>query len=171
MAPLRRLARDERGGAMVEFALVAPILFLVMLGIFEFGRAWHVYHTITDAAREGARKAVIFDGEDKVGDADDPGTVPSAILTRLSEGGILTENAWAPANYTADCTGWNPPTPNPSSRDAKIYGCGWGTAAGPSARVVVYAPYPFAFISTMLEMFNGDIAPTVLQTDYMMRNE
>jgi len=171
MAPLRRLARDERGGAMVEFALVAPILFLVMLGIFEFGRAWHVYHTITDAAREGARKAVIFDGEDKVGDADTPGTVPAAVLTRLWNAGMITTDAWAPNHYTADCTGWNPPTPSADADTPSIYGCGWGTAAGPSARVVVYAPYPFAFVRTMMGLFNADIAPTVLQTDYVMRNE
>lgn len=58
---LRRLRRDERGQALVEFALVLPILLLLVLGIIDFGRAWNLHQTITDAAREGARRAVVYD--------------------------------------------------------------------------------------------------------------
>ena len=56
---LRRFRRDRRGQALVEFALVVPILLLLVLGIIDFGRAWNLHQTITDAAREGARQAVI----------------------------------------------------------------------------------------------------------------
>lgn len=53
-------ASDPRSGqALVEFALVAPILLLLILGVVEFGRAWNAYQVITDAAREGARTAVV----------------------------------------------------------------------------------------------------------------
>jgi Flp pilus assembly protein TadG len=47
--------RGERGAAVIEFALVLPILVLLVLGIMEFGRAYHVQTTISGAAREGAR--------------------------------------------------------------------------------------------------------------------
>lgn len=51
--------RDDRGQAIVEFALVAPLLLLLIMGIVEFGRAWNAHQVITDAAREGARYVVI----------------------------------------------------------------------------------------------------------------
>ncbi len=55
----RRLPRRQRFGvAAVEFAIVAPIFFLVVLGIIEFGRMVMVQQVITNAAREGARISV-----------------------------------------------------------------------------------------------------------------
>lgn len=47
--------RAERGAAAVEFALVAPLLLLLVLGIAEFGRAYNISTTLSAAAREGAR--------------------------------------------------------------------------------------------------------------------
>jgi Flp pilus assembly protein TadG len=52
-------ARDERGQTAVEFALVAPILIVMLLGIIQLGVAFHDYVTLTDAARAGARKAIV----------------------------------------------------------------------------------------------------------------
>jgi Flp pilus assembly protein TadG len=48
-------ARGERGAAAVEFALVLPLLVLLVFGITEFGRVYYVQTTISGAAREGAR--------------------------------------------------------------------------------------------------------------------
>jgi len=56
----------RRGASVVEFALVAPIFFMVVLGIIEFGRMSMVQQVITNAAREGARIAVL-DGSTTVG--------------------------------------------------------------------------------------------------------
>lgn len=56
-----RWKKQEEGQALVEFALIAPILILLIVGVFEFARAWQSYQVITDAAREGARLAVIDD--------------------------------------------------------------------------------------------------------------
>jgi Flp pilus assembly protein TadG len=47
------------GASAVEFAIVAPIFFMVVLGIIEFGRMIMVQQVMTNAAREGARVAVI----------------------------------------------------------------------------------------------------------------
>jgi len=44
---------------MVEFAFAFSILMVLLLGIFEFARAYNVYQTITRAAREGVRMAVL----------------------------------------------------------------------------------------------------------------
>jgi Flp pilus assembly protein TadG len=50
--------RRESGQSAVEFALVAPVLIAVLLGIVQAGIAFHDYITVTDAARAAARKAV-----------------------------------------------------------------------------------------------------------------
>ena len=47
--------RDDRGAAAVEFALVVPLLLLLVLGIAEFGRAYNISATLANAARTGAR--------------------------------------------------------------------------------------------------------------------
>jgi Flp pilus assembly protein TadG len=55
-----RTPRTKRCGAsVVEFAIVAPIFFLVVLGIIEFGRMAMVQQVITNAAREGARVGIL----------------------------------------------------------------------------------------------------------------
>jgi Flp pilus assembly protein TadG len=50
---------------LVEFALVAPILFLVLFGIIEFGIVLYDKAMITNAAREGARAGIVYDLDDK----------------------------------------------------------------------------------------------------------
>lgn len=49
----------RRGAAAVEFAITAPLLFLVVFGIIETGRALMVQHLLTNAARDGARTAIL----------------------------------------------------------------------------------------------------------------
>jgi Flp pilus assembly protein TadG len=49
----------RRGQALVEFALVIPIFLLVLVAIFDLGRAVFAYNTLTNAAREGARMAIV----------------------------------------------------------------------------------------------------------------
>ncbi len=51
----------RRGAALVEMALVLPLFLMVVLGIIEFGRAMMVCQMVTNAAREGARRAIIED--------------------------------------------------------------------------------------------------------------
>ncbi|WP_034630514.1 TadE/TadG family type IV pilus assembly protein [Desulfotruncus alcoholivorax] len=54
-----KLRGDNRGQALVEFALVLPILILLLMAIFEFGNIFHSYLLITTASREGARMGVV----------------------------------------------------------------------------------------------------------------
>ena len=49
----------RRGAAMVEMALVLPVFLMLIMGIIEFGRAMMVSNLVTNAAREGARMAVL----------------------------------------------------------------------------------------------------------------
>ena len=62
MARLRTLVRrwrSEEGAELIEFALVLPMLLLVVLGIAEFAFMFQRYEVVTNAAREGARMAVL----------------------------------------------------------------------------------------------------------------
>lgn len=60
---LRRIARlrrkGEKGQSLLEFAMVAPIFFLVLFAIIDFGMAFHAWITVTNSAREGARLGVV----------------------------------------------------------------------------------------------------------------
>jgi Flp pilus assembly protein TadG len=53
--------RRHSGQSMVEFAVLAPIFFLLLLGTIDLGRAVYIYNTISDAAREGTRAAIPYD--------------------------------------------------------------------------------------------------------------
>ena len=70
------LIRGNRGQSVIEFALVLPLLLLVLFGITEFGRCWMTQNILTSAAREGARLAIVT--------APDVG----AVTTRVNE--VLT---------------------------------------------------------------------------------
>ncbi len=54
-----RRQRDERGAAVVEFALILPVLMLFVFGIVEFGRAYSARIQLTSAVREGARAVAL----------------------------------------------------------------------------------------------------------------
>ena len=54
---LRR--RGRSGQSLVEFALVFPIVILLFMAIFDFGRAIFAYNTVSNAARDGARVAIV----------------------------------------------------------------------------------------------------------------
>jgi Flp pilus assembly protein TadG len=72
---IRRLARSERGTAVVEFALVAPILFLLVFGILEFGRILNAYNDMTQLAGQGARAAAVSRNPDGTAVGASSGTV------------------------------------------------------------------------------------------------
>lgn len=55
----RRRRRAARGQSLVEFALVLPVLLLIMLGLFDAGRAIYAYNTVSNAAKEAARTGIV----------------------------------------------------------------------------------------------------------------
>ena len=57
--PLKKSLRDQRGQTVTEFALVLPLLMLVLLGIMQFGILFRDYLAVVDAVRAGARVGVV----------------------------------------------------------------------------------------------------------------
>ena len=74
---MRRL-RSQRGAALVETAISIPILLLISVGIFEFGRAFQTWQVVTNAAREGARVSVLPNGG--------PGPVEARVRQYMQDG-------------------------------------------------------------------------------------
>ena len=54
---------SERGAVAVEFAILAPLLIMILLGIMEFGRAYNAQVSLTNAAREGVRVMAISNNQ------------------------------------------------------------------------------------------------------------
>ena len=52
---------DRRGAVAVEFALVLPLLMLLVFGIIDFGRAYYTLNQVISAVREGARYAAVLE--------------------------------------------------------------------------------------------------------------
>ena len=87
---IRNTLGNEKGQNLVEFALVVPLLLLLVIGIAEFGRAWMTKNILTGAAREGVRMAAVAPpaGFDNV-------TWKAAVIARadniLKSAGITTD--------------------------------------------------------------------------------
>lgn len=77
-----RLRHDRPGQAVVEFALIAPVLLLLVFGMIDMARGWSAHHAIADAAREGARMLAVDNGLIGVD------STTTAINTRLSRAGL-----------------------------------------------------------------------------------
>lgn len=60
-------ATRSRGQALVEFALVFPLALMVLFAVFDIGRAVFIYNGLTNAAREGARLAIVNQDKALVG--------------------------------------------------------------------------------------------------------
>lgn len=59
MMKTTRRFRQQRGAVAVEFALIMPVLLLILVGTLEFGRVWSQLQVFQGAAREGARCAAV----------------------------------------------------------------------------------------------------------------
>lgn len=63
---MRKRRHAPRGQTLVEFALIVPVFILLIAGLFDGARAVFAYNTIANAAREGAREAIVHQDEDAV---------------------------------------------------------------------------------------------------------
>jgi Flp pilus assembly protein TadG len=80
-----RHAAEDGGQALVELALALPLLLLILVGIFEFARAYSIKQSIVNAAREGARTAVVQTTANEA-------AITSVINTYLSSNNIAADS-------------------------------------------------------------------------------
>ena len=98
---LRRLRTRTEGAAAVEFAIILPVLMLLVLGGMDMGHMLYIDHLITTASREGARDAVKYTTS-----AGDPSsdTISAYVKTTLNYNSLNLSNF----NVTVDYSGSSP---------------------------------------------------------------
>lgn len=100
---LRAFRREERGTAVVEFALVAPILFILAFGILDFGRVLNYYNQESQLAGLGARAAAVDRNPDGLATAS--GTSIQTQLVNTYAKGELNGKMTACISYGPDGAG------------------------------------------------------------------
>lgn len=79
------------GATSVEFAVVAIVLFMLLFGIYEYGRYLFIYHVTNNAAHDAARFAVVHTGGPTM--ANDPAVIDEAAVRDVFNTGQVTGNA------------------------------------------------------------------------------
>ena len=99
---MRRRGR-ARGQAMVELALIAPVLVMLLITTVDMGRAAYIYVTLSNAVREGARAAIL---------TGTTGPDDSGVISQVEQlaPGVTLSAASCPNNQPLD-----PPTPTPNT--------------------------------------------------------
>lgn len=107
------MIRLQRGVTTVEFAIIGVLLFVVIFGVVEFGRALFVMNTLTEATRRGARIAAVCPvGDPKPASVAvfDNGSGNSAIIAGLTTANVVVsylDAAGAPIASPATATGFS----------------------------------------------------------------
>lgn len=113
---MNRIRRTRsRGQGLVEFALIFPVLVLVLFGIFDFGRAIYAYNTLANASRAGVRVAIVNQNVPNLGCGGGSGVTPPDT-TKVSAQDCAQQAAISLAGATAtvtykDITDTNPCAP------------------------------------------------------------
>ena len=100
--------KQDRGAAMIELALILPLLVMLLVGIVDFGRAYSAQVSITGAAREGARTLALGGSSaavtDAVNGAKGLASVTSIVLTACPASSTGTSTAVATVVVNASFT-------------------------------------------------------------------
>jgi Flp pilus assembly protein TadG len=101
MEKARPKKRNERGASLVEFSIAATVFLTLVFAALEFGRVLWVHNALTDAARRGARYAVVHP-------ASDIGNVKNVVVYGDPAGGTnpLVENLSTTTNVDVTYTGF-----------------------------------------------------------------
>jgi Flp pilus assembly protein TadG len=139
--------KAERGSTVVEMAMAAGVFFMLIFGIIEFGRLLYTHNALTDAARRGARYAVLHNEDDPCvasvvvyGETHiNPNTCAPTGAPLIN--GLTTANVFV-TYQGADLDG-DPATPNP-----------WGTNLGTATVTIENYTFDLSvpFVSRTLNM-------------------
>ena len=135
----------DAGQALIEVAIALPILLALLVGIFEFARAYNIQQVITNAAREGAREGVL----------PPDGLVASEARARPRVNDRLDDANISIASRTV------------------TFACSGTCTTGAAVTVGVDVSYTFVFIGPVLSLFSSGVDPgtITLRSTATMRKE
>jgi len=137
--------RSEKGAALLEAAITVPIILLISVGIFEFGHAYQTWQVLTNAAREGARIAVLT------------GTTDADVTTRVRN---YMQSGSLPNYGTAKVT---------ITRNVALTGPDTGSS------IQIDYPFQFMVLNPVVKLIapsdNKTGAPITMKSSAIMRNE
>jgi Flp pilus assembly protein TadG len=143
-----QLWTSERGAEVIEFAIILPVLLLVVFGIVDFGFLFQRYVVLTNAAMEGARVAVL------------PGYSQTDAETRATtyavDGGIPDAASCPPLCAVAQ----------PASLPGPAPGATW-----PGWTVTVTYIHTYSYIGPIAELFGGSFSSVTLTARATMRSQ
>jgi hypothetical protein len=130
-----KIRNNARGATVLEMALVLPILFILLFAIMEFGRAYNIFTTVTNAAREGARFSVapIATGFPNAGNPPTVAQVKADVQQFLHLDGIVVPDSNIDVVQTCSGTAACPIV--------------YGETGLQYSQVTVTAPYSFIYFS------------------------
>ena len=140
----KRFMRNQRGSALLETAITIPLVLLVSIAIFEFGRAYQTWQILTNAAREGARVAVIQGTTDQ--------RVQDVVRAYLTNGNIT----------------------NPGSASININRNVAINVTDTASSITISYPFSFIVLNPVARLVVGSTnvgAPVTMQSVATMRNE
>jgi Flp pilus assembly protein TadG len=152
MKRIRSRVGSSRGAELIEFALVLPLLLLVVLGIVDFGFVFQRLEVVTNAAREGARVGSLT----STYSATD---VCNRVVNYMTAGGLTV---------TGSCP--SPTNPVFSYDSSYSIPLGAGTnIQGVRVRVTYYSTY--YFLGPIIGWFGGSLSSVPINGEAIMRSE
>ena len=94
----QRLKEDEQGQTMVEFAILLPVLLVMLFGIIQFGILFNNYLALTDAVRAGAREAAVARQTADPSSAATAAVRSSAADLNQSNLSVTVTSGWTPGS-------------------------------------------------------------------------
>lgn len=141
--------KSQKGAAMVEFAVIAPLLFIILFGIIEFSILMYDKAMLTNASREGARVGIVFASPTRVSNE----TIEAAVL-EYCEDHLISFDAASEPVISID-------PPDVGAR-----------TSGDSLTVTVNYAFRFLAFSNLLSLIGGDMEDVFnLQAITVMRME
>jgi Flp pilus assembly protein TadG len=143
--PMKRI-RNQKGAALLETAITIPIILGICVGIFEFGRAYQTWQVLTNAAREGARVAILTDTTD---------AMVTKTVTDYMKAGELPKDKVGAATVTVE--------------RAIPFG------ANTASKITVTYPFSFTVLNPVMQLLRSGATAgkgtTMMTSTALMRNE
>jgi len=149
------MIEDENGGSMAEFAIIAPLLFVILFGIIEFGVLLYDKAMLTNASREGARAGIVYDFDSVAGTNHPDNATIIATVQQYCQDYLISFDSASAVNINISRAG------SPSL-----------DSAGDQLTVNVTYPFRFLVFSNVLALLGGNINDSLnLQAETVMRME